>query len=94
MSYFVFESLFQYVKSDRDPINPLDAAKIYRIEYTDKNRDKGYCIGVTKWKINGRIKEHQGNIKNGKNNITIIARLALNKNIKTDFNKTKKAFKL
>ena len=36
-------------------------------------------------KINGRIKEHQGDTKNGKNN-TAIARLALNESsIKIDF---------
>ena len=68
------------------PINPLDTAVIYKVEYTDKNSDKGYYIGVTKWKIDERIIEHQGWIKNGKNKATI-ARLALNKNIKIDFNK-------
>ena len=62
---------------------------IYRIEYTDKNRDKGYNIGVTKRKINERIKKHQRDIKNGRNN-TAIARLTLNENIKIDSNKTKK----
>ena len=65
---YIGGNVFQYVKSDRDPINPLDSAEIYRIEYRDKNRDKGYYIGITKWKINERIKEDQGDIKNAKNN--------------------------
>ena len=45
-------------------------------------------IGVTEQKINERIKEHQGDIKNGKNS-TAVARLALNENIKTDLKKPK-----
>ena len=63
-----------------------------RLEYTDVNREKGYHIGVTKWKINERIKEHQEDIKSGKNN-TAITRLALNENIKVNFN-NHKALKL
>ena len=39
--------------------------------------------------INERLKEHQSDIKNSKNN-TAIARLALNQNIKINFNNTKK----
>ena len=39
-------------------ISPLDTAGVYRFEYTDENREKGYYIGVTKQKINERIKEH------------------------------------
>ena len=79
---------FQYVKSDRDLINPLDTAGVYRVEYTNENSEKDYYTGVTKLIINERIKEHQGYIKNGKNN-TAIERLALNENIRFDFNKTK-----
>ena len=39
-------NIFQYVKSDRDLINPLDTPVVYRIEHTDENRDKGY-VGFT-----------------------------------------------
>ena len=50
-------------------------------EYTAENRKKGYYIGVTKRKIKERLKEHQSDTKNVKNN-AVIARLALNQNIK------------
>ena len=82
-------NIFHYIKSDRDPINPLDTAGVYRIKYKDENSKKDYYIGVTKQKIYERSKEHLSDIKNAKNN-TAIARLALNENIKIDFNKTKK----
>ena len=49
-------NIFQYAKTDRDAINPLDTAGVCRIEYTNENSKKGY-IGVTKQKINERIKE-------------------------------------
>ena len=80
-------NIFQHIKSDRDPVNPLDAADIYRIDYTDENNKKGYYIGVTKRKIKERLKEHQNDIKNSKSD-TGIARLALNQNIKTNFKKS------
>ena len=54
---------FQYVKSDRDLINPLDTAGVYRVEYTNENSEKDYYTGVTKLIINERIKEHQWDIK-------------------------------
>ena len=73
-------------------INPVDATGVYGIEYTDKNSDKGCYISITKRKTNGKIKELQDDIKNGKNN-TAIARLALNENIKVNFN-NHKALKL
>ena len=41
------------------------------------------------WNINESLKEHQSDIKNSKSNAAI-ARLALNQNIKIDFNNTKK----
>ena len=39
-------------------------------------------------KINERLKEHQNDIKNAKNNIAIVS-LALKENIKIDFKNTK-----
>ena len=54
-------NIFQHIKSDRDLVNPLDTAGIYRIEYTDENNKKYYYVGVTKRKINERLKEHQSN---------------------------------
>ena len=84
-----YPNIFQHVKSDRDPINPLDTADIYRIEYTDENSKKGYYIRVTKRKINERLKEYQCDLKNAKSN-TAIARLALKQNIKIDFKNAKK----
>ena len=81
-------NIFQHIKSDRLPVNPLDTADIYRIEHTDENNKKGQ-IGVTKWKINTRLKEHQSVTKNSKNN-SAIARLVLNQSIKINFNNTKK----
>ena len=50
---------------------------------------KGCYIGVTKRKIKERIKEHQNDIRNSKNN-TAIAKLALNQNIQINFNNLKK----
>ena len=73
-------NIIQHIKSDRDLVNPLDTAGVYRIKYTDENNKEGYYIGVTKQKINERLKEHQSDIKNSKNN-TAIVRLALNQNI-------------
>ena len=39
-------NIFQHKKSDRDPVNPLDTAGIYRIEYTDENNKfrKSFCL--------------------------------------------------
>ena len=50
---------------------------------------KGYYVRVTKQKINERLKQHKSDIQNAKNNAAL-GRLPLNKNIKINFNKTKK----
>ena len=87
-------NIFQYIKSDKDPIYLLETTGIYRIECTDKNNNKGYYVDLIKRKIHERLKEHGNYIKNAKNN-TATARLALKENIKIDLkNKKKKSFQI
>lgn len=54
---------FQIIRSDIEKINYLQTSGIYRINFVNNEGYKGSYIGMTKRKIDDRIKEHKRDIK-------------------------------
>ena len=82
-------NIFQWIRNDRDPINPLETSGTYKIEYEKEAGKRGSCIGMSKRKIKNRIKKHQNDIKFEKFNVAL-AQFHKKKMIKIDFKNVRK----
>ena len=57
------KSIFKLIRSNKERIEPIETAGIYRINYIDEKGIKGANIGQSKEKTIERAGEHQLDVK-------------------------------
>ena len=78
------KSIFKLIRSNKERIEPIETAGIYRINYIDETGKKGAYVCETKRKIIKTAREYQSDIKHERMN-TALNTLSRRVNIKIDF---------